>query len=190
VLPWDEECGQTVTILPSVRRGLVALAAGVAAIAVVTVAVAGYTAKGPVVAHGVSPAGVPWKIRGHAEPRSLIFDFVVESPGYADAGYGTRLPRPIPRRFVLTAVPGSDLSPAEESDVSGIADKRVKTLVIRMNDDSKLSFSPTRAPKRVRRRHVWARGLRFFDEFFSPDVNPRAIKALNANGRVLDRLRF
>jgi hypothetical protein len=110
--------------------------------------------------------------------------------GYADAGYGTTLRRPIPRRFVFTAVPGSDLSPAEEGDISGIADKRVKTLVIRMSDDSKLSFSPTRAPKRVRKRHVWARGLRFFDEFFSSDLHPRSMKALNREGRVLGRERF
>jgi hypothetical protein len=144
----------------------------------------------PVVAHGRSHHHVPWHVRGErARPDALQFDFFIDPPGYSDAGYGIQLPYPVPHGFVFGALTGSDIDPYPESDLSGIAARRVHRLVVKMNKGRSLRFHPRLAPRRIREQFKWVRGLRFFDRFYSSRRRPRVVKALDAEGHVLARRR-
>ena len=145
--------------------------------------------NGPVVARGVSPHGVPWHVRAQRDgSRQLIVDFSFDPPGYSDAGYGVGLPFPVPAAFVFSALPGSDLDPFGEQDVSGVTARRVVTVLVTMSDGSSLRIRPRLATRAAYVRHPWLRRLRFFDFFLPSMSEPRRATALDASGRVLARL--
>ena len=150
----------------------------------------GSNPAGPIVASGESPEGVPWEIRVDRYRDQASFNFTLDPPGYEDAGYGMGFPLPI-GPFLLRAVTGSDISPLPENDVSGVTDRRVRELVIRMTRGKPLSVSPTRAPERLleRERLKFLRGLRFFDGFYPSGRRPLVIKAYDADGDFLGKRR-
>jgi hypothetical protein len=148
------------------------------------VATAG-TFPGPRVAHGTSPEGVPWEITAEHSRRTTTFHFSLEPPAYSGVGYSTQFRLPIPNSFVFTAVSGSDISPYPEGDLSGITDRAARTLDVRMSDGSHLSFKPQLAPPRLRERHPWLRTLRFFDVFYPSAIEPKVVRAFDAEGVLL-----
>jgi hypothetical protein len=119
-------------------------------------------------------------------PDTLQFNFSI-GPAHSGVGYVSQLRYPVPDRFVFSALTGSDIDPYPESDLSGIAARRVDKLVVRMSKGHRLRFHPRLAPERVRERFKWVRGLRFFDRFYSSDRRPLVVKALDAQGHVLAR---
>lgn len=147
-----------------------------------------------VVARGHSLYGVPWQIEATrfsataTGPGGVETHFSI-SPrgGYTGVGYYTGLPLPLPRRFVFTANAGSDIDRHPESDLSGITRRRVAKLVVKMSDGERLTVYPKPAPRRLRKRLPWLRGLRFFDVFFPADQEPKLVTALNRTGHVLAR---
>lgn len=151
----------------------------------------GYVITGPLVAHGVSPEGVPWRIRAQRErisgPDWVTFAFLFKPPGYSSAGYFSSLRLPIPRGFPFTANQGSGLSPASEGDISGIAGRRVARLEVSLTDGSTLPVELIRPPKSARERYPWLRGLSTFDRFFDGDLQARRLTAFSASGDELAR---
>lgn len=149
----------------------------------------GYQVTGPLVAHGVSPAGVPWRIRAQREhiqgPDMITFAFSFKPPGYSDAGYFSSLPLPVPRDFAFHASQGSDLSPAEEGDISGVASQRVARLDLRLSDGTTVPVALLRAPKSARHEYPWLRRLRTFDRFFDGALQARRLTAFAASGDQL-----
>jgi len=144
-------------------------------------AFAGFEVRGPVVAHGHSPHGMPWKIKTQRD-RSDAVDFEFD---VGRNGYFTQLPLPIPRSLVFSADTGTDLGHHHESDISGLTARRVFTLVAVMNDGRPLRFHPSLAPRRLRQRFSWLHDLRFFDRFYATDRRPRILKAYDGHGHLL-----
>ena len=149
--------------------------------------------KGPRVAKGESLYGVGWNIVA-AKPRdwrphSFYFEFFLDAPARYDSGFGIGLPRPIPKRFVFTAGSGSEITPYPESDVAGVAMRRVASIVVRMDDGLELAFKPLKPPTRVLDRHPWTKRFRVFDEFFSAELEPELMKAYDRDGELLKRRR-
>lgn len=147
--------------------------------------------KGVVVAHGSSLYRAPWRIKAvlprEAGPKYAMFEFSVGEPR-SGTGYFTSLPRPIPPSFVLTGTPGSDFDEFPEADISGVTDGRVARLRVELTDGAVLESEPLRAPGRFRKRFPWLRGLRFYDVFFPEGQEATRVTALDARGKVLDRL--
>ncbi len=115
-----------------------------------------------------------------------MFGFSIDTGN--ESGYFTTMPLPIPRAFVLTASKGSDIDDFPEADISGITTGRAVRLQVEMADGQILESEPLRAPERFRNRFHWLRGLRFYDVFFPEDQEPVQITALDAQGKVLERL--
>jgi hypothetical protein len=147
---------------------------------------------GPVVASGTSPGGVPWTIHASRDgAHQLTFEFAFASPGYEDAGYFASLPSPVPHAFALNATAGSDLDPAGEADVSGIAARRVVRVRITMADGTTINTRPTLAPTAVSRHRPWLRPLRFFDVFLpNAAVEPTQAVAFDARNRVVAKTKL
>ncbi|HEX8689118.1 MAG TPA: hypothetical protein VF729_02620 [Solirubrobacterales bacterium] len=151
---------------------------------------------GIVVAKGQSLYGVPWRIRAKLE-RSNVFDsravevhFSIGRKGdYSSAGYFSRLPLPLPPAFVFKATAGEEITDFPESDITGIAKRRVAWLMVEMGDGDSLTVRPTLAAPELLKRFPWLRGLRFFDAFFPAGQEPRTITAFDHDGQVLDQLR-
>ncbi len=122
-----------------------------------------------------------------ATPGSAAFEFDFKPPGYDDAGYGIGIGLPISGRFTLIANAGSDISPADESDISGVASRKVKTIEVTMSDGSTLTARPTLAGAAARHALPFVGNLRFFDRYFSGELEPQSLKALDKDGEVLDR---
>lgn len=150
--------------------------------------------SGPVVARGTSLYGVPWKIevisprRARAEG-SVAFHFSMEEPGYAEAGYFSGMPFPVPRTLVFHALAGSDIDPYPEGDLSGFAPRRVSVLTVAMSDGSHLTEAPEEAPAALVNRFPWLGGLRFFDIYFPSAIRPVKLAARDRNGVLLARTR-
>lgn len=150
----------------------------------------GLQSAGPVVAHGKSPAGIPWQIRAsRIDSRTVDIHFDLKTPGYEDAGYFTSLELPLSDRFIFTADTGSNISPYPESDLSGVASGRVHRIHVRMSEGGPLEFRPHLAPRSVRKRFPWLRELRFFDRFFANERDPLVATAYDARGNVLTRVK-
>jgi hypothetical protein len=145
---------------------------------------------GPVVANGVSPGGVPWRIRAYRMPVRgpdyATFAFVYKPPASSDSGYFTGLPLPIQGRFLFTANAGSPGGPVPEGDVSGIVDRRVKRLECILTDGSLLVADLVKAPQAARDELPWLRGLRTFDLYFDDGISARRLIGYSASGRKLD----
>lgn len=145
--------------------------------------------QGPVVAHGKSLYGVPWRIkatlfsRTRTQPRWVYISFSM--PSVFGVGWGTGLDLPIHRAFVLSAITGTEITPYPEGDLSGVAAHDVATLQVGMSDGSSLTIQPEFAPSHIRDRFPWLRGLRFFDAFFPAGPRPEVVTALNAAGSVI-----
>ena len=166
------------------------LCVATASIAVVTggTAEAGFEVHGPVVAHGRSPHGVPWKIKAQRDNRaSFTVEFDFDPPAYSDVGYVGSGTFAGLRKGVIAAVTGSDFSPYPESDLSGIAHRRAVTLLVKLNRGPQLEIHPQLAPRRIRTRFPWLRRMRFFDRFFAADRVPKVVTALDVGGHVLAR---
>lgn len=144
---------------------------------------------GPRVAHGVSPQGVPWQIRGKQAHGAVTFSFEVAPPGYSDAGYFSTFELPISDDFIFTADTGSDLSPRREGDLSGITSREVVAMNVDMSRGPELGIKPRLAPKAVRAKYPWARQLRFFNQFFRDGIYPTVATAFDQDGQVLARKR-
>jgi len=168
----------------AMRSAFALVAVGLLAAFAAPGAVGGYK-EGPVVARGESPAGVPWRINVDRYRHQAIFQFSLDPPGYEDAGYFTGFRLPIHRRFLLTGVTGSSISPFPENDVSGIADGTARKLVIKMSSGEPVAVKPERAPKRLHGRFGFLRGLRFFDVFYEEGRRPRVIRAFDSAGELL-----
>jgi len=146
--------------------------------------------RGPVVANGLSPNGVPWKVRASRPVHSeIIVSFEMEPPAYYDVGYDTTLSSPVPKSFVFTADTGEDLDPYPESDLSGVTDRRVRTLSVKMSAGQPLVIQPRLAPASIRTRFKWLRGLRFFDQFYAAGPLPEVATASDASGHQLARIK-
>ena len=173
-------------------RVSVSIAAALATLSLSSGASAGGSLEpsGPVVAHGKSAGGVPWQIRANRPaPGAVNVFFVFDPPAYFDVGYLTGFSLPIPHKFIFTADTGTDLSPSPESDLSGVATRRVRTLRVRMSEGLPLEIHPRLAPLSVRRHFDWLHDLRFFNHFFPAGPEPEVVKALAADGRVLTRVK-
>ena len=141
------------------------------------------------ISKGESPHNVPWLISGQRGPgKQINFQFSFRPPGYSDAGYVAWISRPIPARFHVLADVGSDIDPYLESDLSGFTAKRVASLEVQMRNGSTLEIEPQLPSQRLRQKHHWLRGLRFFDSFFHAGRYPQLVKALDDEGRVLARV--
>lgn len=150
--------------------------------------------RGPVVAHGQSLYGVPWRVKAtlfarmNTQPRSVYVAFSM--PSLFGVGWGTSLVLPIHRAFVMSATMGLEVTPYPESDFNGVVAHDIATLQVGMSDDSTLTIQPEFAPSQIRDRFPWLRGLRFFDEFFPAGPRPEVVTALDAAGSVIARGRM
>jgi hypothetical protein len=146
------------------------------------------------VAHGTSPNGAPWRIKAEefpasrTSPRGALLHFSTGQPEESNGlGYFSGFGLPISRAFVFHANSGSGLYPDLEGDVSGYARPRAVRLVATMSAGPPIEIETQRAPKHLRDRLPWLRGLVFFDQFYAADVEPLAITAYGRDGRVLSR---
>lgn len=149
--------------------------------------------RGPVVARGESPHGVPWMIRaarersGRPVRRYINVSFSVLGPfGF---GGSTGLPLPLSKAFVLHGGPGEIDEPYPEGSFSGLAEWRVASVEMRMSDGSLVTILPTFAPQRFRERFPWLRGFRFFFTFYEAGIRPEVVTAFNRGGAVITRSR-
>jgi hypothetical protein len=150
------------------------------ALALPTAAIAGFEVHGPVVAQG-REHHVSWSIKAQRDRKKAVdIDFSLRWRNSENIGYGTQLRFPIPKRFIVTADTGRDLS--------GVAAHDVAKLVVVMNKGKALKFHPRLAPKPVRTQHAWLRGLRFFDQFYGSNRVPRKVIAIDGDGHVLARI--
>lgn len=178
------------------------------AVAFALVLPAAANADGPrapfVVARGKSLYGVAWRIRMGEETGRLVKPdgtsgpkvqtatlwFSIGDPAENDAGYFSSFPLPIPRAFVFQGTKGSEIDDFPESDTSGMANRRVASLVATMSDDSTLEFETQLPPKRLSDRHHWLRRVRFFDQFYPAGIEPTSIAAYDRAGKLLERQPF
>jgi hypothetical protein len=167
-----------------VRDWIGRLAVAAVAIACVVPASAGAGGRAVTVAHGVSPEGVPWHIEAKRWHSSAYLHFDFDPPAYSDVGWGASFPLPAPHLF-LYADTAADISPYAEGDLGGVTARRVRQLEARMSDGSSLTFTPSRAPERIRARRPWLRPLRFFDVFYPSSARPKVLRAFDADGNRL-----
>jgi hypothetical protein len=144
---------------------------------------------GPVVARGISPAGIPWRIKlglsYHGQGGVVDFRHFTPASPFPAFRYRDTLQLPILPRLVFTANRGGDAPPAIESDLSGFAKRAVSTLEVRMTDGTTLSISAQRPTVNLGHKWRWARKLSFFDVFFPNTQTPSSITALDAAGQAL-----
>jgi hypothetical protein len=139
---------------------------------------------GLLVAAGTSPLHVPWRIRAMGDQHAIEIDFSYLPPGADDAGYGTGLPYPLPKRFTINAVPGAD-GVGDEQDVSGVTRRNVARVVITLSDGSIVTTRPRPARRGQAKHRQWLQDLRFFDVFFRSEADPTKIVAYDAQGHAL-----
>jgi hypothetical protein len=151
------------------------------------------------VAAGTSLHGVPWRITArrisiglvnepqpqvpHGVSSDIELDFV--TVGYPQSGFSAILPMRIPHSYLFTAIGGSYVDPAPESDLAGQAAKRVVSLVVSFQVGDPVTIYPQLAPAKLRRDVCWTRRLRFFDAYFEDAPVPIQMSALDAAGRTL-----
>lgn len=147
--------------------------------------------RGFVVARGESLYGVPWQIEA-SHPRTdslgrrgVEFLFDTQPPAASGSGYFKGMGLPIPKRFIFSAIPGSELDPYPEADISGVTGSRVASLRVTMSSGEELLIEPQQASPRLRARFPWLRRLRFFDQFFAAGPRPLRMTALDGQGNVL-----
>jgi hypothetical protein len=127
-----------------------------------------------------------WQVQADRNRRhDAVITFNYDRPGHSDSGWGTILPRPLPRSFVVHALAGGDLNPAGEGDVSGVAGRRVSRLVLELSDGTTREFAPKKARPRAVRKFKWLRSFRFFDVFFADGVSPVRLTAYDDTGQSL-----
>jgi hypothetical protein len=145
--------------------------------------------KGPVVAHGTSPYGLPWRVKTvHVNLGGGRAKISVESlVGDAMGGSIAELPLPLPSRFVFGAESRGEVDEYPESDISGVTPARVGELRVAMDDGEVLPIKPVPAPPAFRKRFPWLNGLRFFDAFYSQSKEPTLVTALDRNGQIIGR---
>ncbi len=180
----------------SLRRGILVAALASSALLVPAAASACPCTEfcGPVVGHGKSLFGVPWRItaippspRGS---RDATFQFSVGACGKdSESGYFVGLPLPIPHAFVFTADTGTEIDPHPEGDLSGVSTRRAVRLVVSMSGGAALTIKPRLTPRRLWKRLPWLRGLRAFDKFFPAGEKPQIVTAYDRAGRMLARRR-
>jgi hypothetical protein len=149
---------------------------------------------GPVVDHGTTLFGVPWRIAavrpsaGVAGRPSATLHFSTGACGsYSDDGYS---PRSICRSQPPSsskAIRGSDTDSNPDRDISGETSRRVATLTATMSQGEPLNIHPTPAPKRLWRAFPWLRSVRVFETYFPAETEVVEITAFNRASRVLDR---
>jgi hypothetical protein len=152
--------------------------------------------KGVIVARGQSLYGVPWWIKASlvwpatVAPATLEAHFSI-SPrgGFSGVGYFTGAPLPLPAEFVFSALEGSGIDRYPESDLSGIARRKVVTLVIEMSDGETMMIHPRLSPPRVWRRFPWLAGVRFYDVFFPSRQESLVATAYDRDGQMIKRLK-
>lgn len=147
--------------------------------------------RGPIVARGESAHGVPWMIRAarerSARPVRRYINVSFSIQGAFDVGWSTTMRLPRPGWFVLHGTFGEEVDQYPESDFSGVAEWRVAGVEMTMSDGSIVVMQPVFAPKRLRERFPWLRGLRFFDQFFRTGIWPEVVTAFNRGGAVIAR---
>ncbi|MGA7398263.1 MAG: hypothetical protein WBW62_12535 [Solirubrobacterales bacterium] len=145
------------------------------------------------VASGKSEGGIQWAISVSRYPKDrygITFDASQDSVSSSDNwGYQALLPGRKVRNMTFFAVTGSDLGSDRESDLSGVAGRAVKTLLVKMKSGNRLRFSPRFAPQAKRERIGRARTLRYFDVFFPKNENPVRMTALDKDKTVIDRIK-
>jgi hypothetical protein len=132
-----------------------------------------------------------WQVQADRNRRhDAVITFTFDPPAYSDSGWGTILPRPLPRSFVVHALVGGNLNPAGEGDVSGVAGRRVSSLLLELSDGTTREFAPRKARPRAVRKFKWLRSFRFFDVFYGGDVRAVALTAFDDTGRSLGVVPF
>ncbi len=147
--------------------------------------------KGPVVAHGTSPAGAPWRIKavvpapGPSNDWMATFGFSYGPDPQGDGtGAFTTLPLAARRHPFVTAIRGA-VGPYAESDVSGIVQGRATRLLISFAAGEALTVEPQPAPLGLRARLHWLRGFRFYDLFYPEGAEAIRVEAFDRNGALL-----
>lgn len=150
--------------------------------------------NGPVVAHGSSEYGVPWRVklvettpRG-PEGRRATFEFSIGRKGeFPESGGFTNLPVAAFHHFFATATPGSDIDDHPEADISGMVQARAATLEVELSDGSSVKVAPQRAPQRLLERYRWLRAARFFDVYFPDSLEAIGLAAYDRAGNLIER---
>ena len=148
--------------------------------------------KGIKVASGTSEGGVKWSIHVARSKNFYSIDFESrwsDTNSSDVTGVSAWLTGKEIRNLTFFATTGSGLGNKRESDVSGAAGRRVKTLIVKMKSGERLRFSPKFAPRSVHDRIGRARTLRYFDVFYSNKETPVLMTGLDGNGEVVDRFR-
>lgn len=145
--------------------------------------------NGPVVARGTSPGGLRWQINARYVAHStedkpyLVVDFTTGDP-QDGGGYGLAVPF---KYSGVDAAADGDLEQYSEGVLSGIADRRVVKLKMKMGNGRVLTVEPALAPARLRQRFFWLRRVRFFFSFFPVSGKPRLLTAFDPDGHMLGR---
>jgi hypothetical protein len=149
---------------------------------------------GPVIDHGSTPHGVPWRITAFErpaigpQPPTAEFQFSIGACGeYREGGYGVGFSLPISRQFAFSANSGSDFDEFTESGLSGLATSRARTLILRLTDGSTLLVHPQLAPADLRRRWPWLKVLRVFDVYFPTGARPASLAACDGRRHLIAR---
>jgi hypothetical protein len=147
---------------------------------------------GPVIDHGSTPHGVPWRItafeRQAIGPQARAAEFHFSTGAcdeYKESGYFVGFSLPVSPRFAFSATSGSDLDEFPESDLSGLTTSRARTLILGFTDGSTLLVHPQLAPPDLRRRWPWLKRLRVFDLYFATGPRPASLAACDGRGHLI-----
>lgn len=168
--------------LAGVAAGLVSLA-----VAAPVAACGGDGPAGPVVGRGVSAGGQVWTQRlCHNGPELALTLSLPQADG-DDFGGGLGTPPPSRRSPLIVDAPGSDIGPAGEGELDGLAFRTVTRVRIAFAAGAPVVAATRAAPASVRRRAAYVRPLRFFTVFFPGSRQATSVTALGATGRALTR---
>lgn len=101
-----------------------------------------------------------------------------------EGGYGLDVPLSFSG---VAAHVESQIERSSEGDLSGMADRRVVKLRMKMGDGKVLTIKPALAPANLRKRFFWLRGVRFFDFFFQAPGKPQLLTAFDRKGHMVGR---
>jgi hypothetical protein len=147
--------------------------------------------NGPVIARGVSREGIRWQINASYAPGTedrpyLTTEFTTGDP-HDGGGYGMA----VPLNFSgVSATADGEIEGYSEGGVSGVADRPVVKLKMKMSNGKVLAIEPVLAAARLRKRFFWLRGVRFFDFFFPASGKPRLLTAFDREGHILGRAKM
>jgi hypothetical protein len=168
---------------------LAAATAGLVSLAVAAPAAAcgGDGPAGPVVGRGVSSGGQVWTQQACHNGPELVLTLSLPQADGEDFGGGLGAPPPSRRSPLIVAAPGSDIGPAGEGELDGMAFRTVTRVRIAFAAGAPVVATTRPAPLAARRHHAYLLQLRFFVVFCAGSRRPTSVTALGATGRTLAR---